>query len=231
MIFSKPPNILLPNLVLWCLTVSWSASKKIGLLFQGQGYSNGSYDQNMTASTISAELLILLLPNLVWWYIIISQNFLWRNGIVVFKVKVTVKDHIIKSWLFEISSELLILLQLDLVWWHIVIRWIVLWKDWIVLLWSRSRSRKRLRIPVNVHLDDIPSAAEPSVTKIGMVMQHHGPKCHARRLVCCLLVRVTVRAQLVRYDCFDHIYWTADLFAMTLWWMEHVISWRVLCKN
>ena len=23
------------------------------------------------------------------------------------------------------------------------------------------------------------------VTKLGMVMQHHGPKCHARRLVCC----------------------------------------------
>ena len=91
MIFSKPPNILLPNLVLWCLTVSWSACKKIGLLFQGQGHSKGSYDQNMTVSFISAELLTLLLPNLVWWYIIISQNFLWRNGIVVFKVKVTAK--------------------------------------------------------------------------------------------------------------------------------------------
>ena len=32
-ICSKPPNILLPNLVLWCFTVTWSACKKIGVLF------------------------------------------------------------------------------------------------------------------------------------------------------------------------------------------------------
>ena len=48
---------------------------------------------------------------------------------------------------------------------------------------------KRFRIPVNVHLNDISSAAEPSVTKLGTVMQHHGPKYHARRLVCCLQVQ------------------------------------------
>ena len=44
---------------------------------------------------------------------------------------------------------------------------------------------ERFRIPVNVHLNDISSAAEPSVIKLGMVVQRHGPKCHARRLVCC----------------------------------------------
>ena len=37
--------------------------------------------------------------------------------------------------------------------------------------------------------EDISSAAELSVTKLGIVMQHHGPKCHARRLVCCLKVQ------------------------------------------
>ena len=41
----------------------------------------------------------------------------------------------------------------------------------------------------SVRLDDISSAAEPSVTKLGMVMQHHGPEHHARRLVCCLQVQ------------------------------------------
>ena len=35
---------------------------------------------------------------------------------------------------------------------------------------------------------DISSAAEPSVTKVCMVMQHQGLKYHARRLVCCLQV-------------------------------------------
>ena len=65
----------------------------------------------------------------------------------------------------------------------------MLCKDWIALLWSRSRSQKRFIIPMNVHLDSISSAAEASVAKLGMVMEHHGPKCHARRLVCCLQVQ------------------------------------------
>ena len=39
---------------------------------QGQGNSKGSYDQNMTLSTILSELLISWWPNLVWWYIIKS---------------------------------------------------------------------------------------------------------------------------------------------------------------
>ena len=48
---------------------------------------------------------------------------------------------------------------------------------------------ERFRIPVNVHLDDTSSAAELSVTEVGMVIQYHGPKCHARKLVCCLQVQ------------------------------------------
>ena len=67
MISSKLTNILLPNLVLWCIIMSWTMCKRLVCCFQGQGQSSGSYDQNMTVSTISSELLILLLPNLVWW--------------------------------------------------------------------------------------------------------------------------------------------------------------------
>ena len=33
------------------------------------------------------------------------------------------------------------------------------------------------------YLNDISSATEPSVTKLGMVMQRHGPEYHARRLL------------------------------------------------
>ena len=112
-----------------------------------------------------------------------------KDWFAVLKIKVTVKDNIIKIWLFNMLSELLILLQVNLVWWYIIIRWIVLWKDWIAVLWSRSRSQKKFRIPVNVRLHYISSAAEPSVTKLGMVMEHHEPKCPARRLVCCLQVQ------------------------------------------
>ena len=38
-------------------------------------------------------------------------------------------------------------------------------------------------------MDDISSATEPSVTKLGMVIKQNGPKCHVRRLVCCLQVQ------------------------------------------
>ena len=97
--------------------------------------------------------------------------------VAVFKVKVTVTNIIIKLCLFNILSELLILLQLNLFWWHIVIWWIALWKGWIALLWSRSRSQKGCRIPVNVHVDDISSTAEPFVTKVGIVVHHRGTGC------------------------------------------------------
>ena len=104
---------------------------------------------------IASELLNLLLLNLVWWCITVSQIVFQKDWFAVFKVKVTVKDYIIKIWPSCMSSDLLILLQLNLVWWHLIISWTVFWKDWIALLWSRSRSQKRFRIPVNVHLDDI----------------------------------------------------------------------------
>ena len=140
----------------------------------------------MFVQMIFYESRNFLLPNLLWWCIIMSQIVFQKDWFAVFKVKVTVKDNIIKIWLFSILSELLILLPLNLVCLYIIIRWIVLWKDWIALLWSRSRSQKRFSIWVK---DNISSAAEPSVTKLCMVVQHHGPKCHARKLVCCLQVQ------------------------------------------
>ena len=163
--------------------------EKLDCCVQDQGHSKTSKCQWMFLQMIFSESLNLLLPNLVWWCIIMSQIVFQKDWFAVFKIKDTVKDNMIKIWLFSIVSELLILLQLSLVWWHILTMMIVLWKDRIALLWSKSRSQKRFRIPVNVHLDDISSVAEPSVTKLGMVMQHHGPKCLARRLICCLKVQ------------------------------------------
>ena len=63
---SKPPSILFPN---WY----WNASlwvgvscKKTDLLFSRSRSLQDSYDQIITISTVSFELLILLLPNMVW---------------------------------------------------------------------------------------------------------------------------------------------------------------------
>ena len=76
-------------------------------------------------------------------------------------------------------------------------------------------------------------------------MCHHRPVCHARRLGCCFqvqghdwlvswcfkpnhpqkiiseMIKVTVRAHIIKYDCFYHIYWTADLSATKFNWMVH----------
>ena len=41
-------------------------AKRFICYFQGQGHCKSSYNQNMTISIVSFELLILLLPNLVW---------------------------------------------------------------------------------------------------------------------------------------------------------------------
>ena len=164
--------------------------EKLDCCVQGQGHSEITKCQWMFVQMISSETLNLLLPNLVWWCIIMNQIIFQKDLFAVFKVKVVkIRDNIIKILLFNMVSEVLIFLQLNLVWWYIIIGLIVLWKDWIVLLWSRSRSQKRFRIPVNVHLNDISSAAEPSVTKLGMVMQHYGSKYQARSLVFCLQVQ------------------------------------------
>ena len=50
-------------------------------------------------------------------------------------------------------------------------------------VWSRSRSQERFTVPVSIHLDDSSSTVEPFVTKLRVVMHHHGPECHARRSV------------------------------------------------
>ena len=84
---------------------------------------------------------------------------------------------------------------------------------------------------MNVHLNDISSAAEPSVTKLGMMMiQHHGPKSHARGLVSCLQVQGHSEGS------FDQICLSlpyplnCDLLATRFGWYI-TISWSVLCKN
>ena len=135
--------------------------KKMDCCVQGQDHSKISQCQWMFVQMISSESQNLLLPNLVWWCIIMSQIVFPKDWFAVYKVKVTVKDQIINMWLSNIPSELLVLLQLNLVWWHIIRSWIILWEDWIALLWSKSSAQKRLKIPVNVHLDGICWTAEP----------------------------------------------------------------------
>ena len=63
------------------------------------------------------------------------------------------KESYHKRWLSNISSELPILLQVNYFGLMASMSWVVLWKDWIALLWWRSRSQERFRIPVNAHVN------------------------------------------------------------------------------
>ena len=102
--------------------------------------------------------LWLLFPNLVLWCIIM-QGLIWSKYDNVdyifwtsdpFATKLGLIEHCHKPECFMERLDCCVHGQ-----GHIIIRWTVLWKEWIAVLWSRSRSQKRFRIPVNVHLDDI----------------------------------------------------------------------------
>ena len=90
----------------------------------------------------------------------------------------------------------------------------------------------RFRILVNVYLDDVSSAAGFNVTSLNLnvVMHHHGPECHARRLVCCL--PSSGSHWLLR----THHVWLCLPYLLNLlqpnligWYI--IISWNVLYKN
>ena len=65
MISSKPPNIVSKLGIVMHHYESECHAKRLLCYLQGQGHCKSSYDQNMTISTVSFELLILLQPNLV----------------------------------------------------------------------------------------------------------------------------------------------------------------------
>ena len=116
-----------------------------------------------------------------------GQSVMQDDWFAVFKFRVTVKAHLIKYDCFCHICWTAYLFATKFNWRYIIISWSALSKN--ILLFSRSRSQKRFRIPVNVHLDNISSTAELSLTNLGMLMHHHGPECLARRLVCCLQVQ------------------------------------------
>ena len=68
MVSYNPPNIFVTKLdIVVHHHEPECMQKKMVCYFQGQGNSKGSYDQNMTVFTVSAELLILL-PGLIVHY-------------------------------------------------------------------------------------------------------------------------------------------------------------------
>ena len=96
-------------------------------------------------------------------------------------------------------------------------------KDWIALLWSRSQ--KRFRIPVNVDLDDISSAAEPSVTKLGMVMHRYEPDHLSKDWFAGFKVKVTVKDNVIEI-------WLFNILSELLILLQlNLVLWRIIISQ
>ena len=84
MIFSESLNLLLQNLVWWCIIMSqivfqkyWFAVFKVKVTVKNTIIIIWLFD-------ILSELLILLQVSLVWWHIIIRWIVLWKDWIALF---------------------------------------------------------------------------------------------------------------------------------------------------
>ena len=120
-------------------------AKRLVCYFQGQGHSQGSYDQNMTVSTISSELLLHLLTKLglivhfhkpdcliekldccVWLLIRVFC-------VLVFLRSRSQQNFKMLMFVQMIASELLNLWQPNLVLWWVIVSQIVFQKDWFAV--------------------------------------------------------------------------------------------------
>ena len=102
------------------------------------------------------------------------------------------------------------------------------------LLCSRSLSQPRLKVSVNVNLDDILCIAEPFVTKPSMVIHHYKPECHVQKMGCYLQGqghgnRICVHTMKS---------WPFLLYVLNCWflatnlvWQCMIISWKASCEK
>ena len=108
-----------------------------------------------------------------------------------------------------ISSKLLVPLQPNLVLWYSIICQSVLRK--CLVLGLRSRSQRRLKVSVNICLDDIFWTATYFVTRLGMMIQQNEPECHAEQKIFAVFkVKVTARANMIKI-------WLWLLYLLNCW--------------
>ena len=87
---------------------------------------------------------------------------------------------------------------------------------------SRSKSQQRFKMSLNVCSDDIFWIVTYFVTKLGMVVQHHKPECHAEKK-CLLSTRSRSQRGLIcsKYYSFYYIFCIADSLATKRGLMVH----------
>ena len=159
--------------------------QKLDCCVQGQGHSKISKCQWKFVQMISSELL-----NYQTWY---GDASLWARlsfkkiGLLSSRSQLRIVINIV--CLFNILSELLILSQLNLVCWHIIIRWIVLVKRLDCSVMVKVKVTEEEKKSTECSSGQYLLSCRTSCYQLGMVMLHHGPKYHAKRLGCCLQVQ------------------------------------------
>jgi len=133
-----------------------------------------------------------------------------------------------------ISSKPVSLLQPNSIWVLFIISKEVFSEN-VGLLCSRSVSKPRLKVSVNVSLGDILCIAEPFVTKPSMVRHLYKPERHMRKMGFYLQGQGHINwisVHTIKYDYFYYMFWTADFLGATnLVWQSMFISWSVLWKG
>ena len=97
------------------------------------------------------------------------------------------------------------------------------------MLWSRSRPQERLRFQwmfIWMIPPQLPNLLTPNVVWWCIIM---GQNVTQADWFAVFKFKVTARAHLIRYDCFCHVSWTADLLATKVNWMvhHHKLEWFV----
>ena len=182
---------------------------------QGQGHSEGSYDQNMTLSTVFSELVILWHPNLVWWYIIISQSDLWKKLDYCF-VSWSRSQQRVKMLMFVqiISSKAPDILFPNSVLWCITMSRSIMQKDWFTIFKVKVTARAHMikiwqfllyvlnfwSFCYQTWFDSTLSLARVSYGEIGVL---------------CTRSRSQQHFTMSMNDCPDDLFWIAELFCVT----------------
>ena len=164
----------------WCIIIRQCVLlKKMVHYLQCQGHSKGWYDQNMTLSTISSELLILWQPNLICWYISISQSVFWKK--IGWLLSSSRSQQRSKYQLFVQmrSSKPPHILLPNLVLWCITMSRSACKK--IDVLFSRSRSQQGLMWSKYDSFYYIILTVDSLAAKLGLMIHHQKPECPMKK--------------------------------------------------
>ena len=160
----------------------------------------------MFVRMIFSESENILLPNLVLWCSIMSQSVM-RDFCCCCCLQGQghsdgSNEH--NMTLSTIFAELLIPWQPDLVWWYIIISQSVLWKK-NGLLHSGPRPQRRVKMLIFVQMisSKPPNILFPNLVLWCIIMSR---SVMQKDWFAVFKFRVTVRAHLIKYDCFYHIW-------------------------